>query len=65
MYICQKIRSMGRNKIEDKKQTVPVGIETSIINKLGGVDGAKNTLYKLAHKEALKTKGNDKETKKT
>lgn len=56
---------MGRKTKSDKKQTVPVGLETSIIDKFGGMDGAKNRLYKLAHEEALKTEEDEKENKKT
>jgi len=47
-----KRKGAGRKPSPDKKQTVCLYIETSIINKLGGIDNAKQKLYNFAKIEA-------------
>jgi len=47
-----KREGAGRKPCSDKKQTVVLYIETSIINNLGGIDNAKLKLYNFAKIEA-------------
>jgi len=47
---------MGRNKKDDKKQTITVGIEQSIITALGGEDKTQQFLYESAHAKLNKFK---------
>ena len=43
-----KRKGSGRKPCSDKKLTVVLYIETSIINQLGGIDNAKQKLYNFA-----------------
>ena len=45
-----KRKGAGRKPCSDKKQTVALYIETSKINKMGGMDKAKEKLYQFANK---------------
>jgi hypothetical protein len=45
-------KGAGRKPCSDKKQTVCLYIETSIINELGGIENAKQKLYNFAKIEA-------------
>ena len=47
----------GRKPCFDKKQTVVLYIETSIINDLGGIENVKQSLYNFAKIEAGGQKG--------
>lgn len=43
-----KRKGAGRKPCSDKKQTVALYIETSIINALGGLEATKEKLYSFA-----------------
>ena len=45
-------KGAGRKPSPDKKQTVVLYIETSVINNLGGIENAKQSLYNFAKIEA-------------
>jgi len=47
-----KREGAGRKPCSDKKQTVALYIETSIINALGGLESTKQILYSFAKTEA-------------
>jgi len=47
-----KRNGAGRKPSSDKKQTVVLYIETSIINNLGGIENVKQKLYDFAKIEA-------------
>lgn len=47
-----KRKGAGRKPCSDKKQTVALYIETSIINALGGIENTKEKLYSFAKTEA-------------
>lgn len=47
-----KRKGAGRKPCSDKKQTVALYIETSIIKELGGIESAKEILYSFAKTEA-------------
>lgn len=48
-----KRKGAGRKPSPDKKQTVVLYIETSIINALGGLENTKEKLYSFAKTEAV------------
>jgi hypothetical protein len=47
-----KRKGAGRKPCSDKKQTVVLYIETSIVNALGGLNSTKQNLYNFAKIEA-------------
>ena len=47
-----KRKGAGRKPCSNKKQTVVLYIETSVINKLGGLNATKQILYNFAKIEA-------------
>lgn len=49
-----KRKGAGRKPSPDKKQTVALYIESSIINALGGLESTKEKLYSFAKTEAKK-----------
>ncbi len=51
-----KRKGAGRKPSSDKKQTICLYIETSIIDDLGGIDNAKLKLYNFAKIEAGREK---------
>lgn len=51
-----KRKGAGRKPCSDKKQTVALYIETSIINSLGGIESTKDKLYNFAKIEAGREK---------
>lgn len=51
-----KRKGAGRKPCSDKKQTVALYIETSIINALGGIESTKEKLYSFAKTEAGRRK---------
>ena len=51
-----KRKGAGRKPSTDKKQTVALYIETSIINALGGLESTKEKLYSFAKTEAGRQK---------
>ena len=55
---------MGRKLKDDPKKTVQVGIENSVIEKLGGLNSTKEFLYKSAHEGAEKIKEDELQQKK-
>lgn len=51
-----KRKGAGRKPSPDKKQTVALYIETSIINALGGLENTKEKLYSFVKTEAGRQK---------
>jgi len=47
-----KRKGAGRKPCSDKKKTIVLYIETSIINALGGLESTKQKLYSFAKTEA-------------
>lgn len=47
---------MGRKKKEDKKVTIQIGTEQSLIDKVGGVDKVKEVMYNAVVKYERKKK---------